>query len=586
MKLHMFLHDVLAATFHAGPNQLQTRAQVRWTETMQRVSAAWDETPDLVKLRHWLDACLPENGSLEPFQERAAALQLERGGPGIIHGPVDTLWGNTDAEYPGAVRFARDDEPAPKKNGGSYARMSEATIGRRLHEAWEIASRSAKGSERKYRQRRSSLSGARGKLGLTLGDDGSWLGAEGTALNTWIAKREDNPKLVGEAGVESICQRTLALLGIPAARTLARVFAGEQAVLSERSDRYVETASGTVRPRHQEEFCQACGWPGLLKYDEFGDSGPHWEDAYAIVARHAADPESEHAKLTRILAACWALGHNDLHRRNLGFTHNAPDEPFGVRVAPMYDTSSAIGRRVKGTREMAVGIARQRAFHRIGPAQWLEHARAAGQDREEVLEIVSRTLAELPEALAAAREDAREEDENRIPQAVDRRTEAMLAYVAKRHEGWEAEIGRMRARGARGLKCAPDAAIERAQRIHGMRLTHPDPKVRADAAVHLAALTPRDEALASLESILRDADVRSDAALLAQIEVRKSEIAAETLGANAAVDAAYSAITEKARREARGTVKPPAELADTASGRRPVAIQRKYRRKGDGGYES
>ena len=449
----MFLHDVLAATLHAGANQIETHAQVQWTETMQRVSAAWDETPDLVKLRHWLDACLPENGSLEPFQERAAALQLEHGGPGIIHGPVDTLWGNTDAEYPGAVRFARDDDRATETGAGSYARMSDATIGRRLHEAWEIASRSAKGLQRRHRQRRSSLSGARGKIGLTPGDDGTWRGAEGTALNTWIAKREDNPKLEGEAGVESICQRTLAVLGIPAARTLARVFAGEQAVLSERSDRYIEATSATVRPRHQEEFCQACGWPGLLKYDGFGDRGPQWQDAYAILARHAADAESEHVKLTRILAACWALGHNDLHRRNLGFTHNAPDEPFGVRLAPMYDTSSAIGLRGKGTLEMAIGIARQRAFHRIGPAQWLEHARATGQDREEVLEIVSRTLAELPEAIAAARKDAREEDENRMQRAVDRRTESMLAYVTKRHQRWNTELSALRARGARGLKC-------------------------------------------------------------------------------------------------------------------------------------
>ena len=478
MKLHMLLHDTLAGTFRIGPGQLERLDNIHWTAAGARVSTAWDETPDPVKFRHWLDACLPENGTREPFEARALALKLERALPGVIDGPVDTLWGNTDAEYPGAVRFVRDDEPEAQGARASYGRLSETTIGRRLHEAWEIANRSAKGPGRTYLQRRSSLSGARGKLGLTLGDDGRWLGAEGTALNTWIAKREDNPKHEGEAGVESICQRTLALLGIPAARTLARVFAGEQAVLSERSDRYVEAASGTVRPRHQEEFCQACGWPGLLKYDEFGDSGPQWEDAYAILARHAADPESEHAKLTRILAACWALGHNDLHRRNLGFTHNAPDEPFGVRLAPMYDTSSAVGLRVQGSLEMAVGIARQRAFHRIGPAQWIEHARAAGQDREAVLEIVSRTLADLPEALAAAREDARGEDENRKQQAVDRRVEAMLAYLARRRQGWNTELDRMRAIGARGLKSAPDADAERAQRVPGKRLDHADPQDR------------------------------------------------------------------------------------------------------------
>ena len=79
-----------------------------------------------------------------------------------------------------------------------------------------------------------------------------------------------------------------------------------------------------------------------------------------------------------------------------------------------------------------------------------------------MLEIVSTTLAELPEALAAAREDARGEDENRKQQAVDRRVEAMLSYLAKRHRRWKTELDRMRAVGARGLKGAPDAAAERA----------------------------------------------------------------------------------------------------------------------------
>ena len=469
MKLHMFLHDELAATFRTGPGQLATLDDIHWTRALARLSGAWDETPDPIKLRNWLDACLPENGSLEPFQARAIALQLERGAPGTIHGPVDTLWGNTDAEYPGAVRFARDDEAHARRGGAKYTRLSDATIGRRLHEAWEIANRIAKGPGRAHPQRRSSLSGARGKLGLTLGADGGWLAAEGAALNTWIAKREDNPKHEGEAGVESICQRTLALLGIDAARTLARVFAGEQAVLSERADRYRDPVSGAVRPRHQEEFCQACGWPGLLKYDDGGDSGPRWEQAYVILARHAPQPEAEHAKLTRILAACWALGHNDLHRRNLGFTHNPPDEPFGMRIAPMYDTSSAIGLRAKGTLEMAVGIARQRAFHQIGPPQWLEHARTCGQDGEAVLEIVSRTLAELPDALAAARREARETDENRKQRAVDRRVEAMIAYVAKRANQWGATLGRMRARGARGLAPQANAPRECASSAPGTR---------------------------------------------------------------------------------------------------------------------
>ena len=451
MKLHMFLHDELAATFNTGPGQLATLEDIHWTGAGARVSAAWDQVPTPESLTHWLEACLPENGSRAPYEERARARKLDHGESPLIGGPVDILWGNTDAEYPGAVRFRRDDEVEPEETDYGYVRLADHDIGERLHEAWRIATQAGKGAERAWGERRSSLSGMRGKIGLTKAEDGAWYAAQGCALNTWIAKREDDPKLPGEAGIESICQRTLALIGIAAARTLSRVFAGEQCVLSERSDRYFDRAGARVLPRHQEEFCQACGWPSALKYDWGRKEEPRWEQAYAILARHSRDPTRAEGLLTRILAASWALGHTDLHRRNLGFLHTSPDEDFGVQITPMYDVSSGIGIEHTVRFRMAIGIARQNIFQGIGPAQWLEHAKSTRQDRESVLAIVSQTLAELPETLAEARARAREEDENRNQPAVDRRVEGMFVYIEKRRQVWEETLGRMRAPGARGL---------------------------------------------------------------------------------------------------------------------------------------
>ena len=166
MKLRMFLHDELAATLDTGPGQLATRDTVVWTPEIARVSAAWDETPSLEALTHWLEACLPENGSRAPFEERARALKLDRGEPPLITAPVDILWGNTDAEYPGAVRFQRDDQGDGTEDANEYVRLSDKEIGERLHEAWRIARQAGKGPERTYGERRSSLSGMRGKIGL------------------------------------------------------------------------------------------------------------------------------------------------------------------------------------------------------------------------------------------------------------------------------------------------------------------------------------------------------------------------------------------------------------------------------------
>ena len=48
--------------------------------------------------------------------------------------------------------------------------------------------------------------------------------------------------------------------------------------------------SEKVRPRHQEEFCQACAWPAGLKYESGLKNEPRWEQAYTILARHSRDP--------------------------------------------------------------------------------------------------------------------------------------------------------------------------------------------------------------------------------------------------------------------------------------------------------
>ena len=582
MKLHMFLYDELTASLETGAGQLTTADAINWTNTSARLSAAWDDVPSPDALFHWLDACLPENGSREPYKDRAQALRLEYGQSARIAEPVDVLWGNTDAEYAGAVRFRREDEYENSDTASGYTRLSDKEIGERLYEAWRVANGSGKGPERNYTERRSSLSGMRGKIGLTQTAEGSWVAARGAYLNTWIAKREDDRRLPGEAGVESICQRTLALLAIPAARTLSRVFAGEQSVLSERSDRYIEAGSEKVRPRHQEEFCQACAWPAGLKYESGLKSEPRWEQAYAILARHSRDPTSSQALLTRILAASWAIGHTDLHRRNLGFSHALPKVNSGVTVAPMYDVSSGVGIEKTVSFRMAIGIARQREFQGIGPAQWLEHAKTTGQGRGSVLAIVSETLANLSSALAEARDQARTGDENRDQRSVDRRIEAMFVYVDKRRKAWESTLGRMRTKGASGLDGqanshtqnqpsalksgttpGDDADAQRAARIHGVRSRHADPKVRADAAMHLAAVTPREKALRNLETMLRDdADVRADAELAARVDARRIEVAGGMLSGSAAADAVTAAHSEQGRSEAREAVRPPKTRAD------------------------
>ena len=426
-----------------------TRAgEVELEEHWKAVSVAWDEPPDRLRLNLWLDACLPENGSREPYGAHAAIKLLEHKlGVGMWE-PAALIWANPDAEYPGAVSF---ESVCTTAQAPEYRALGDAEIGERLHEAWAIANNARKGRPVEYPERRTSLSGMRGKIGLVW-HNGRWHAARGTALSDWIAKREDSARLRGEAGIESLCQKAMGLLGVPAARTLSRVFGDQQCVLSRRADRANDPVTG-ITAIHQEDFAQATAWPGGQKYDAGTKDEPRWEAAYALLRAHGTSPEVETAKLTRMLVATWMLGHCDLHRRNLGFTHVSTDSARRIRLAPMYDVSSAVGTYLSG--ELAIGVVREKNLTGIGPRQWLAHARLCGLDPDHTLEIVRETVRNAPEAVAAARETVRGHDENRYQGSVDRRAEELVHYARKRRRVFEEQEARRLTRRTRKDEMPP-----------------------------------------------------------------------------------------------------------------------------------
>ena len=399
------------------------------------VTVAWRHPPDPLYLDLWLDACLPENGAREPYTTRASAALLEHELAGAPEKPAATIWANSHAEYPGAVSF---ESTCTAQVPPRYRALTDAEIGERLHEAEAIAHHAHKGRPVERAERPTSLAGMRGKIGLAW-RNGRWHAPQGASLSDWIAKREDNPQLPGEAGVESLCQEAISLLGVPAARTRTRVFGGQQSVLSKRADR-THAPGGAIGAVHQEDFAQATAWPGGQKYDMGTKREPRWEVAYTLLRAHGDRPEAETAKLTRMLAASWMHGHCDLHRRNLGFTQVCIDGARRIRLAPMYDVSSVIGIRLD--RRLAIGIARQHALAGIGRRQWLAHAEQCGLDPEHTLALVRETVRDAPEAIAAARDTVRARDENGNQHAVDRRAEALIGYARTRRRVFGEEDSR------------------------------------------------------------------------------------------------------------------------------------------------
>ena len=439
MNLQIQLGGHTAARFDATLDRMGWMAgeptQIR--EGWPRLSVnEW--SPETDTAAQWLAGLFPEGLSREPFETRAARQERQ---PGAGEGIITLLWGNWDHEYAGAIEIVRDDKPrAP----ADWRPMSDDDVGVLIQRMTQ--ERAERGRPRwplEEGWRKSALAGMRGKIALRRMDNG-WAIATGTGLSTWIVKHEDRTKLPGEAGTEAIMQRALAHIGVRTARTEARVFAGEQCVLSERSDR---TEKGdTVAAVHQEDFLQASGWSARRKYEERVRDEPGYALLYRMLAENARDPDAEQAMLTRLIGACVMGGNADMHRKNIGLLHEEDSAQIRVKLAPVYDFGSwpglerAVAGRGQAQGKLALSVNGIDEPSRIGMRQWMGMAVEARIDPDGVIEEVRAVGRTLPDAIAQAAREARETDENREQGWVDRRTHATVDYARRRARAFEGEI--------------------------------------------------------------------------------------------------------------------------------------------------
>ena len=474
MQLVICLHDAVGLTLIYNEDSFghpTPRPQVEAGPAFGRLTADSAALLDPGKRDNWLEAFLPENpAGIDFYRHARTELEAHQIENHLHRYPPFALWANADVEYAGAIRFARSaDTPTRPVPVHDYPPITDADIAHRL--VYEnLQSESGPRPKQPVRHgRRASLSGMRGKFALTLTSDGQWRSApRGNALNTWIAKHENRPDLPGHAGLEAICQRAIALLNVPAATTRARIFDGEQAILSKRDDRFVDN-HGIVQARHQEEFCQAAMVRPDDRYRLDATGRVPWQRAYQLLNQHATDPERACALLTRALAATWLAGHSDMHRRNIGFRHSPPDQPHHISLAPLYDVANSFGTRYDD--RLALPIGGQPDLHAIRPGNWLRHAEDCDIDPDVTMAIVADTAWAAPDALADAARTARTEDENLHQQHVDERVQRTLRYAQTRAEAFTQQLRKIRTT----HETDPQPDVEHmATKWRALRQQHPD----------------------------------------------------------------------------------------------------------------
>jgi len=153
-------------------------------------------------------------------------------------------------------------------------------------------------------------------------------------------------------------------------------------IVVQRYDRSID-ACGSVERVHQEDFCQALGYPNRLKYEDKG--GPGLAACSDLVRRLALGPDAVRGLLDSVVFNA-LIGNADAHAKNLSLLC---DRTQRRSLAPLYDLVPTIylpESLVERTPAMHIGGAAR--IDGICAEDWIAFARAARYGTRYVLERV------------------------------------------------------------------------------------------------------------------------------------------------------------------------------------------------------
>ena len=243
-----------------------------------------------------------------------------------------------------------------------------------------------------------SLAGAQAKTVLCKMPDGGWAVPEYGMPSTHILKVA-LPGYPDTDLVEHVCMDTLRRAGIAAARTEIVAAGSQRAIAVERYDRVVGL-DGATRRIHQEDLCQALGFPSRFKFQRHG--GPAAFDIAELLTRVGTVRDAQ--RFYDALVCNWLLAADDAHAKNYSLLLSKGGD---VALAPLYDVCSKAPWIPPEMGEGGISLAMQAGsawsvLEADFPRPWRECAAEVGLDPKGALERAVYLSRRLPEALAEA----------------------------------------------------------------------------------------------------------------------------------------------------------------------------------------
>ena len=119
-------------------------------------------------------------------------------------------------------------------------------------------------------------------------------------------------------------------VGLKVAECRQRIIGRTPCLIVKRYDRE-ETVDESVQRLHQEDFCQALGFPASRKYQQEG--GPSLKDCFALIREWSSVPVLDIRDFLDAVVFAALTGNADAHSKNFSFLYSRKER----RLAPLYD---------------------------------------------------------------------------------------------------------------------------------------------------------------------------------------------------------------------------------------------------------
>ncbi len=182
---------------------------------------------------------------------------------------------------------------------------------------------------------RLSLAGAQNKLAIHIDDKGISLPLQNSP-STHILK-PTIPRFEGMVANEVFCMELARKAELPTAKATSASSEGIEYLLAERYDRRLAPDENLLR-LHQEDFCQALGFPPHIKYQNEG--GPSLSQCFALIRSVSSTPAPDLLNLLDAVTFNFLIGNNDAHGKNFSFLYRTDSGTLTASLAPLYDLIS------------------------------------------------------------------------------------------------------------------------------------------------------------------------------------------------------------------------------------------------------